>query len=67
MLDKFFAIISMLMVIAFMAVVTLGVMEPDLWIVTLVVLSVGIMYFWDELKAGASHFEDKVVTDEGDK
>lgn len=64
MLDKVFAIISMLAVIAFMAVVTLGVMEPDLWLVTLLVLGIGILYFWDELKAGGSHFKDEVLTDD---
>ncbi len=29
-------------------------MEPDLWIVTMIVLGIGISYFWRELKAGGS-------------
>jgi hypothetical protein len=52
MLDRVFAAIGMLGVIAFMGVVTVFVMEPDLWIVTIVVLSIGIRYFWRELKTG---------------
>ena len=45
MLDKVFAAIGMLGVIAFMGVVTVFVMEPDLWIVTIVVIGIGITYF----------------------
>ena len=52
MLDRIFAAIGMLGVIAFMGVVTVFVMEPDLWIVTIVVLCIGIRYFWRELKTG---------------
>ena len=37
MLDRIFAVIGMLGVVAFMGVVTVFVMEPDLWIVTIVV------------------------------
>ncbi len=54
MLDRVFAAIGMLGVIAFMGVVTVFVMEPDLWIVTLIVLTIGISYIWRELKAGGS-------------
>ncbi len=42
MLDKVFAAIGMLAVIAFMGVVTIFVMEPDLWIVTILVVGIGI-------------------------
>ncbi len=52
MLGRIFAVIGMLGVIAFMGVVTVFVMEPDLWIVTIVVLCIGIRYFWLELKTG---------------
>ncbi len=52
MLDRIFAAIGMLGVIAFMGVVAVFVMEPDLWIVSTVVLCIGIRYFWRELKAG---------------
>ena len=38
MTDKIFAIVSMLGVVAFMLVVAVGVMEPDLWIVAIVVI-----------------------------
>ena len=37
--------------------VTVFVMEPDLWIVTIIVLGIGIMFFVQELKAGGSHIE----------
>ncbi len=57
MLDKVFAAIGMLGVIAFMGVVTVFVMEPDLWVVTIVVIGIGIAYFVQELRAGGSHVE----------
>ncbi len=57
MLDKVFAAIGMLGVIAFMGVVTGFVMEPDLWVVTIVVIGIGIAYFVNELRAGGSHVE----------
>ena len=57
MLDRVFAAIGMLAVIAFMGVVTVFVMEPDLWIVTILVVGIGIVYFVRELKAGGGHFE----------
>jgi hypothetical protein len=55
MLDKVFAAIGMLALIAFMGVVTVYVMEPDLWIVTIVVPGIGVAYFVRELRAGGSH------------
>ena len=54
----------MLAVIAFMGVVTVFVMEPDLWIVTILVVGIGIIYFVRELKAGGGHFEGN---DDGNK
>ena len=51
MLDKIFAIIGMLGVIAFMGVVAVFVMEPDLWIVSITVLAIGIVFLWRDLKA----------------
>ena len=57
MLDRIFAVVSMLAVIAFMGVVTVFVMEPDLWIVTILVLSIAIVFIWRELKAGGSQLE----------
>ncbi len=63
MLDKIFAVVSMLAVIAYMGVVTVFVMEPDLWIVTILVLSIAIVFIWRELKAGGSHLEDSEESD----
>ena len=59
MLDRVFAIIGMLGVIAFMGIVAVFVMEPDLWIVSLVVLSIGIAFFWRELGPGGRKIERK--------
>jgi hypothetical protein len=55
MLDKLFAIIGIGAVIAFMAVVTISVMEPDLWIVTFLGLAIAIKFIWQEIRAGGSH------------
>ncbi len=52
MLDKVFAAIGMLGLIAFMGVVLVMVMEPDLWIVTVLVLVVAILFLWQDLKPG---------------
>ncbi len=57
MLDRIFAIIGFLALIAFMGVVTMFVMEPDLWIVTIVVLCIGIAFVWRDLKAGDNQRE----------
>ncbi len=59
MLDRVFAIIGFLALIAFMGVVTMFVMEPDLWIVTIVVLCIGIAFVWRDLKAGDNQSERK--------
>ena len=50
MLDRIFAAIGMLALIAFMGVVTVFVMEPDLWFIAILVLAVGIVFFVRELK-----------------
>lgn len=50
MLDRIFAIISMLAVIAFVGVVTVGVMEPNLWIVAIVVVGITIYDFWRTIR-----------------
>jgi hypothetical protein len=50
MLDRFFAIISMLAVIAFVGVVTVGVMQPNLWIVAIVVVGIAIYDFWRTIR-----------------
>ncbi|MFQ5764706.1 MAG: hypothetical protein ACE5GT_07250, partial [Rhodospirillales bacterium] len=43
----------------FMGVVIIGVKEPDLWIVTILILGIAIFFFVEELKAGGSHLEEK--------
>ena len=57
MVDRIFAAIGMLMVVAFMGVVTVFVMEPDLWIVTILVLAIAVKFIWRDLKVGGSHLE----------
>ena len=59
MLDKVFAAISMLGVVAFMGVVIIGVWEPDLWIVTILILGIAILFVWEEIKAGGSQLENE--------
>ncbi len=51
MLDRIFATIGMLGVIAFMGVVAIFVMEPDLWIIAITVVTIGIVFLWRDLKA----------------
>jgi hypothetical protein len=50
MLGKIFAIVGMLALIAFMGIVTVFVMEPDLWFITILVLAIGIIFFVREFK-----------------
>ena len=59
MLDRIFAAISMGGLVLFMGIVAWFVREPDLLIVIFVVLWIGILYFWRDLKAGGSHVEDE--------
>ena len=54
MLDRIFAFVSMLMVIAFVGVVTVGVMEPDLWIVAITVVGIAILDFWRTIRDSAN-------------
>lgn len=53
MLDRIFAIVSMLAVIVFVGIVTVGVMEPDLWIVAIVVVGIAIYDFWRTFRDSA--------------
>ncbi len=66
MLDKVFAAIGMLGVVAFMGVVIIGVWEPDLWIVTILILSIAILFFWEDIRAGGSHLENEPEHEEKD-
>lgn len=54
MLEKVFAIISMLAVIVFVGILTVGVMEPDLWIVAIVVVGILIYDFRKTLRDNAA-------------
>lgn len=45
MLDKFLAAVSILALIGFMSIVVVWVNEPDLWIITLVVLAMAVYDF----------------------
>ncbi len=55
MLNRVFAVIGLLGVVAFMGVVTMFVMEPDLWIVTLIVLAIAAVFIWQDLREDGSH------------
>ena len=63
MLEKICAMIGLLGVIAFLGVVTVFVMEPDLWIITIIVLGISIIYFVRELRASGSQVESKGDSD----
>ena len=63
MMDKIFAVLSMLGVIAFMGVVTVMVMEPDLWIVAILGIGIAIYFLRQELKTGGSHLESPEEND----
>jgi len=52
MMDRIFAAISMLGVIAFLGVVMWFVREPDLIIVTVLVIGIGVFYIWRDVAAG---------------
>ncbi len=66
MLDKVFAAIGMLGVVAFLGVVIIGVKEPDLWMVTILIIGIAIFFFWREIKAGGSHLEDESTSEKSD-
>jgi hypothetical protein len=51
-MDRIFATISMLGVIAFLGVVMWFVREPDLIIVTVLVIGIGILFIWRDVAAG---------------
>lgn len=57
MLDKIFAAIGMLAVIAFMGIVMAFVREPDLWVVSITVLGIGIVFFVRDLRASNNNME----------
>ncbi len=52
MLDRIFAAAGILGLIAFMGIVTVYVMEPDLWFVVLVGVSIAVYFVWRDVLAG---------------
>jgi len=66
MLDKVFAAIGLLGIIAFIGVVPVYVMEPDLWIVTIVIVAVAIIYIVRDLRTGRSHVEGESGSDDSE-
>jgi len=52
MMDRIFAAISLLGVIAFLGVVMWFVREPDLIIVTVLVIAIGVIFIWRDVAAG---------------
>lgn len=50
MLDRIFAVLSILALIGFMGIVTVFVNEPDLWIVVILVLAMASYDFWRSLR-----------------
>jgi hypothetical protein len=50
MLDKVLAILTMAGLVAFMGLVTIYINEPDLWIIVILVLAMGIFDFVRELR-----------------
>jgi hypothetical protein len=59
-MDRFLAIISIIGLLSFVGWINIRVMEPDLWIVSLVVMGIAIRFFWEDIKAGGSHFESRL-------
>ena len=57
MLDKIFAAIGLLTLIAFLGIVTVYVMEPDLWVVTVIVVVIGSIFIVRELRSGNNRAE----------
>ena len=58
MVDKVLAAASILILVAFMSVVTVYVNEPDLWIVVIIVLAMGAYDFWRSFRPGGDHYQE---------
>ena len=65
MLDRIFAVGSLVGLVIFVGVVMKFVAEPDLWIVCAGVLLVATYFIVRELLAGGSHFEEEHHGDKG--
>ncbi len=66
MLDRVFAAISMLGVIAFVGVVMWFVREPDLIIVCVLVIGIAIIFIWQDLKSAGNQVENEPRGDKSD-
>ena len=53
MTDRILAALSILLLVGFMSIVVVFVNEPDLWIVVVLVLAMGIYDFWRTLRPGS--------------
>lgn len=51
MLDRIFAAAGMLGLVAFMGIVAVYVMEPDLWLVVLAGVSIAVFFVWRDAAA----------------
>lgn len=56
--DWIFASIAMAGLVVFMGIINVYVMEPDLWVVSLLITSVAVWFTWQDVKEG-SHLEDE--------
>ena len=56
LLDKIFALGALAGLFVFCYILMEFVHEPDLWVVTCLVLSIAAYFFVRELRAGGSHF-----------
>ncbi len=59
MLDKIFAFVSMSGVVLFMGIVAWNVREPDLLILIFLVLWIGILFIWRDVRSDRSYVGDK--------
>ena len=55
MLDRIFAVIGMLGLIAFMGIVAVYVMEPDLWLVAFVGVFIAVFFVWRDAVAASGN------------
>ena len=64
MLDVIFATIGLLGLVAFMGVVTVFVMEPDLWIVAIVGVFIAVFFIRRDLLTGGRNLEESAEGEE---
>lgn len=59
--DWIFASIALAGLLVFVGIINVYVMEPDLWVVSLAIMSVAVWFTWGELKAGGSKVEKEDI------